>query len=112
MHIRAGYLWTALALFMFAVPVWAHTDTAQLSLTKKAEIGTTQLKPGDYTLEVNNNKTMIKVVNQNGNTVAEVPCHTVQINNKPTTNQVIMNGNQVTEIDFRGNTEAVRMSRG
>jgi hypothetical protein len=110
MRIGAGYLGAALALSMFAVPVWAHADTAQLTVLEKAEIGATELKPGTYKLEVADNGTQVKVVDgDTGKTVAEVPCHWVTLNRKPGNTEVLMNNDRVTEIDFHGNTQAVRV---
>jgi hypothetical protein len=110
MRIRAAYLGAAFALFMFAVPVWAHTDTAQFTALDATEIGTTELKPGNYKLEVADNGEQVKVVNQdNGKTVAEVPCHWVTLNKKPNNTEVVISKDQVTEIDFHGSTRAVRV---
>jgi hypothetical protein len=110
MRIRAGYLGAAFALFMFAVPVWAHTDTAQFTVLNQTEIGTTELKPGNYMLEVAVNGEQLKVVDQDtGKTVAEVPCHWVTLNKKPYNTEVVTTKDQVTEIDFHGKTRAVRI---
>ena len=111
MQIRAKHYGIALAVFVLAAPVWAHTDTAQLTLTEPTTIGGTQLKAGDYNLEVKPNGTQLKVVNTATNkTVAEVPCQWIQLQQKPDTTQVLVNNNQVTEIDFGGKTQAVKFS--
>jgi hypothetical protein len=110
MRIRVGYLGAALALSMFAVPVWAHTDTAQLTVLQNAEIGTTQLKPGTYKLEVTDNGNQLKVLDQEtGKTIAEVPCRWVSLDRKPNNTEVLMNSGRVTEIEFHGTTQAVRV---
>ncbi|HXW57768.1 MAG TPA: hypothetical protein VEJ67_18595 [Candidatus Cybelea sp.] len=110
MRIRAGYLGTAFALFMFAVPVWAHTDTVQFTAVSSTEIGTTELKPGNYRFEVAVNGEKVKVVDQDsGKTVAEVPCHWVTLDKKPYSTEVVVTKGQVTEIDFHGQIRAVRV---
>lgn len=111
MHIRPKHCFTAVALCALAIPVWAaHADTADLTVIDSATIGTTQLKPGDYKLEVSPNATQLKVVEtDNGKTVAEVPCHWFDLQKKASTTQVVTNNNQVTEIDFGGKTQAVKV---
>jgi hypothetical protein len=111
MQIHAKHYGIALAVFMMAFPVWARTDAAQLTVTEPATIGSTQLKPGDYNLEVKDNQTTLKVVDTNtGKTVAEVPCQWIQLQQKPSSTQVLVNNNQVTEVDFGGKTQAVRIA--
>jgi len=110
MHIRPKHCFTAFALLALALPVWARTDTAHLTVTQPTTIGTTQLKSGDYKIEVSPNATQLKVVDTDtGKTVAEVPCHWIQLQKKPNTTEVVTNNNQVTEIDFGGKTQAVKV---
>ena len=111
MQIRAKHYGIALAVFMMAAPVWAHKDTAQLTVTEPATIGSTQLKAGDYNLEVKDNQTQLKVIDINsGKTVAEVPFQWIQLQHKPNTTQVLVNNNQITEVDFGGKTQAVQIA--
>jgi hypothetical protein len=110
MHIRPKHCFTAVALFALAIPVWARTDTAQLTVIQPTTIGTTQLKPGDYKLEVTPNATQLKVVNtDSGQTIAQVPCHWFQLQKKPDTTEVVTNNNQVIEVDFGGKTQAIKV---
>ena len=111
MRIRAKHCLTALSLIAFmALPVWAHTDSAQLTVLNHATIAGKQLKPGTYKLEVDPDQTQMKVVNtQTYRTVAEVPVHWVQVKKAPNNTQVILNGHQVQEIEFSGKTQAVRV---
>jgi hypothetical protein len=93
-----------------ALPVWARTDSADLTVIQPTTIGTTQLKPGDYKVEVADNATQLRVVDQqNGKTVAEVPCQWIQLQKKPTQSEVVTNNNQVIEVDFGGKTQAVKV---
>lgn len=111
MQIRAKHYGIALALFVLAAPVWAHTDSAQLTVSEPATIGGTHLKAGDYSLQVKNNETQLKVIDTATNkTVAEVPVQWIQLQQKPNTTQVLVNDNQVTEIDFGGKTQAVKIA--
>ena len=111
MQIRAKQYAMALALFMLAVPVWAHTATAQLTVTEPATIGDKQLKPGDYNLQVKDNQTQLKVVDANtGKTIVEVPIQWIQLQQKPNTTEVLVNNNEVTEVDFGGKTQAIQIA--
>jgi hypothetical protein len=77
-----------------------------LDVSQPTMVGTTQLQPGDYILKVEDNATQIQV-ERDGAVVAEVACHWTQLPQKPTTSQVLMTSDRVTEVDFRGKTEAV-----
>jgi hypothetical protein len=111
MRIHLKHYLTALSLIAFlALPVWAHTDSAQLTVLNEATIGGTQLKPGTYKLEVKPNETQMKVVDTSTDrTVAQVPVHWVRVNNPPANTQVLLNKHQVQEIEFSGKTQAVRI---
>lgn len=111
MRIRAKHCLTALSLMAFcALPVWAHTDSARLAVLNTTTIGGQQLKPGTYKLEVQPNQTQMKVVDTKSNrTVAEVPVHWIHVDKAPSSSQVILNQNNVSEVDFSGKTEAVRI---
>jgi hypothetical protein len=103
---------TALSLMAFiALPVWARTDSATLTVTNPTTIAGKNLEPGTYRLEVHPNQTQLKVVNtQSDRTVAEVPCQWVPLKNSPTNTEVLLNKNKVTEIEFSGNMQAVKVT--
>jgi hypothetical protein len=111
MRIHVNHYLTVLSLIAFlALPVWAHTDSAQLTVLNATTIGGRQLKPGTYKLEVKPDQTQMKVVNTSTHrTVAEVPVHWVHVNNPPDYTQVILNKHQVQEVVFSGKTQAVRI---
>ena len=110
MHIRPKHCFTAVALFALAVPVWARTDSADLTVVQPTTVGTTQLKPGNYKLEVSPNATQLKIVDtDSGKTVAEGPGHWFQLQKKPNTTEVVTNNNQVVEVDFGGKTDAIKV---
>jgi len=111
MRTHAKHYLMALSLVAFlALPVWAHTDSAQLTVMNPTTIAGKQLKPGNYRLEVQPDQTHLKVVNtETYKTVAEVPCHWINLKNAPINTEVELNKNKVTEIDFSGRTQAVRV---
>jgi hypothetical protein len=110
MHIQARHFGSLLAVLLLSAPVWAHTDTAALSVTDTTTIGGTQLKPGQYNLEVKDNQTEMRVVDSNtGKTVAEVPCQWIQLEHKPNNTEVLVTNSRVTEVDFNGKTQAVQI---
>lgn len=111
MHTRVKQWLTALAIVaFFALPVWAHTDSAELTVLNPTTIAGQQLKPGTYKLEVQSNNNEMKVVNtQSSRTVTEVPVHWITIKKAPNNTEVILSKNHVSEIEFGGKTQAVRV---
>jgi Protein of unknown function (DUF2911) len=99
----------AVAAFL-ALPGWARSDSATLTITNPATIAGKQLQPGTYKLEVQPGQTHVKVVDTSSNKdVAEVSCQWIQLKNAPNSTEVTVNDNQVTEIEFRGKTKAVKI---
>ncbi|HVB36307.1 MAG TPA: hypothetical protein VND42_03620 [Candidatus Acidoferrales bacterium] len=98
----------ALAVVAFACPVWAHAQSAPITLTEAATIGSTSLQPGKYTLTPNTdmNEVMVK---RGGKVIATVPATKVTLNNKPAYTAVVFNGRQIHEIQFEGETSAVKV---
>lgn len=110
MHIRAKQGLMAVATLMLAFPVWARTNKAQLTVTQSTTIAGKELKPGNYNLEVKENDTQLKVIDaDNGKVVAQVPVQWITLKDKANTSAVIVNENQVTEVDFGGKTQAIRV---
>lgn len=111
MRFRAPRFLTAFSLLAFlALPAWAHTDSATLAVSSPTTIAGTHLKPGTYKLEVEPNQTQLKIVNTDSDkTVGQVPCQWFVLKKAPRATQVMVNSNTVTEIDFGGKTEAIRI---
>lgn len=111
MHFRAKHCLTALSILAFlALPVWAHTDSAQLTVINPSTIAGQQLKPGTYKLEVQPNGTQMKIVDtQSSRTVAEVPVHWITVKRAPNSTEVILSNNNVNEIEFSGKTQAIQI---
>ena len=98
----------ALAVVALAIPVWAHSESAPLTLSRPATIGTVSLQPGKYTLtaDTDMNDVMVK---RDGKLIATVPGKQVTLNRKPEYTAVLFNRRQIQEIQFEGKTEAVKV---
>jgi hypothetical protein len=108
MRIRAKHFLAGVAVLSFSLPVWARTESAGLTVDHSVTISGKQLAPGDYELRVADKGTQVTVM-KDGSVVVQVPCHWIQLPNKPDATEVQTSGDQVTEIDFKGNTEAVQL---
>ncbi|MGB6199799.1 MAG: hypothetical protein WA871_15535 [Candidatus Acidiferrales bacterium] len=108
MRIHAKYFLTGVAVVFLALPVWAQTETTELTIDHPETIGATQLKPGDYEFRVKSDATQLEVL-QEGSVVAQIPCHWIQLPNKAETTQVSTSNDKITEIDFGGKTAAVQI---
>ena len=109
MGLKSNRLLITLALLAMAAPVWAHTRTATAYLIDTTTIGATTLKPGEYQFKVEESATQLQVM-QDNKVVARVPVQWVQLPNKATGTQVVLNNKQITEVDFGGSTQAVQIS--
>lgn len=111
MHFRAKHCLTVFSVVAFlALPVWAHTDSAELTVVNPTTIAGQQLTPGTYKLEVQPTKTQMKVVDtQSSKTVADVPVHWITVNKAPINTEVILTSNHVSEVEFSGKTQAVQI---
>jgi len=111
MRLKSIQLLATLTLLSLAAPVWAHTRTATADISDTTTIGSTQLKPGEYQLKVEDNATQLQIV-KNGKLVAVVPVQWIQLPQKPTNTAVLLDGNKITEVDFGGTTQAVQIVSG
>lgn len=111
MHFSSKHCLIALFVIAFlALPVWAHTDSAELTVLNPTMIAGQQLKPGTYKLQVQPNNTQMKVVDtQSSKTVAEVPVHWIMVKKAPANTEVIMTSNHVSEVEFGGKTQAIQI---
>ncbi len=107
MDLRTKTCLTAVALLALSLPIWARTNSAQLSIDHPVTIGTQQLAPGTYELKANDAQNQINVVRaEDGKTIASIPCEWVQLAQKPRQTEVLFNADRVTEIDFSGQIKA------
>lgn len=97
-----------LAIFLFAMVVWAssRTDSTAYDVMQPTEIGHTQLKPGHYTLKATESADQLRVL-QDGRVVASVPCHWVKLDHKANNSEILSNKDRVTRVEFQGRMEAV-----
>jgi hypothetical protein len=108
MRLKSIQLMASLTLLTLAAPVWAHTRTASAQITETTTIGSTQLKPGEYQLKVEDNANQLQIT-QHGKVVAVVPVQWVQLPQKPSNTAILLDGNKITEVEFGGNTQAVQI---
>lgn len=110
MGLRLKQLFSVLAIFAFAMVVWASTRTysTRYDVTQKTEIGQTQLKPGRYMLKAKESKDQLRVL-RHGKLIATVPCHWVKLAKKAHYSEIMSNKDQVTRVEFRGRREAVKV---
>lgn len=111
--------WTAkqflggLAILVFALAVCARPDktyTAEWSTSQATMIGHTQIKPGTYKVEAQENQNTLNIV-RNGKVVAQTSCHWIQLPKKADDTEVDTNHNQIVEVEFSGKTEAIRVGK-
>ena len=108
MRPKISKLLCAIALLSLAMPVWARTHATTAYSDGTTTIAGTHLKAGDYQLKVEDNGTELQVV-QEGKLVAHVPVQWVQLPNKAKTTEVMLDNNQITEVQFGGETQAVQI---
>jgi hypothetical protein len=108
MRPKINQLFCAIALLTLAVPVWGRTHSTTAYSDGTTTIAGTQLKAGDYQLKVEDNGTELQVM-QGGKLVAHVPVQWVQLPNKAKTTEVMLDNNQITEVQFGGETQAVQI---
>jgi len=90
-----------------ALPLWAHTVPVRIS--QPTTIQGTQLEPGTYQIKVPQDGTQMKVVNSDGKVIAQVPCHWVNLRQKADNTEVVFQKNKITEVEFGGKTQAVKI---
>ena len=86
----------------------AAPNTYHFTLTDSAWVGSTQLKAGDYKIEIDGNKAVIKSGKKD---VAEVPVKVEQADHKAASSEVFMhndnNKQEVQEIRIGGTTTRI-----
>jgi hypothetical protein len=112
MNFHAKKCIGVLAVAALALPLWAgsssHTDSTPFDAVQTAKIGQTQLQPGHYTLKAKESGNQLEIL-QEGKLIATVPCSWVELPQKAKNSEVLSSKNQVTQVEFRGRTEAVKI---
>ncbi|SRR5579871_6438770 len=96
-----------LATFALAVAS-AASSHYNLRLDSAQWVGDKQLKPGNYKIEVSNDKAVFKT----GKTVVEVPATVQQANQKYVRTSYASVNSKITEIDLGGTTTKIVLGSG
>ncbi|HEX4003777.1 MAG TPA: hypothetical protein VHX36_14090 [Candidatus Acidoferrales bacterium] len=99
-----------LAVLFLALPVWAgpKTLTAEWEASQPTTIGNTQIKPGTYKVEAHPDQNTLDILS-GGKVIAQASCHWIQLPQKASETEVETNNNQITQVEFAGKTEAIRV---
>jgi hypothetical protein len=108
MRFRVKQFLAPLAVLFLTLPVWAHTESIDLTIDHTVTISGTQLQPGEYSFKVADNAKQVTVI-KDGGVVVQAPCHWIQLPSKPDASEIKSSENQITEIDFKGRTDAVQL---
>src|SRR5580658_6013590 len=95
-------------LAVLALGIASAASSYTLRLTNSVWIGGTQLKPGDYKVEMQGDKAVIK----SGKTVVEVPATLGKSDQKFTLTSFIAEDSKVIEIDLGGTSEKILFGSG
>jgi hypothetical protein len=96
---------------LLAMPVFAgHSNTVNWNVSQPTTIGTTQIKPGDYVLRVDDGGSQLEVLSH-GKSVAQVPVQWTALTQKPSASEVDVDSGIVTEVKFGGKTSAVSFNK-
>ena len=97
-----------MAAFSFAIPLWAHALSADVTLGKAATIGTTTLNAGSYHVVVDSKTNQVQFM-QDGHVMATAPGKLVSLKSKSPYTALVLNKDQIQEIQFSGKAEAIRI---
>jgi hypothetical protein len=107
LHLNKSQCLSVFAGLLLAMPLWAaHSNTISWSVSHPTTIGGTEVKPGQYTIQVDDGGSQLEVLSR-GKVVAQVPCQWTQLPQKAEASEVDIDGNQVTQIKIGGKTSAV-----
>jgi hypothetical protein len=101
-------LFTALVATGMALPLWVTAATDSLHKTVRlgatATVAGKTLQAGEYDLVVNGNQAKFS---SKGKVVADVPCTWKTLPAKSDHDMVLTSGSTMTEIEFKGTTQAI-----
>jgi hypothetical protein len=97
-----------LAILTLSLPVWARTYKQSVEIKKDAMIGSTQLKPGSYSLMADDAKKELEI-KQGSKTVATVPGAWVKTPQKIRASSVDFDGDKITGVDFSGSEQVFQI---
>jgi hypothetical protein len=93
-------------LAALAVGVASAASSHSIDLKKTVMIGSTQLQPGSYRVEMQGDKAVFK----SGKNVVEVPATLGKSDQKFSTNGIVTSGSRLVEIDLGGTSEKIVFS--
>jgi len=93
----------AFAVATVALGVASAASSYKVKLEAPLSIGSTELKAGEYKVEMQGDKAVFKT----GKTVIEVPATTGKSEHKYYRTSVVTEGSKLQEIDFGGTTESI-----
>ena len=105
-HYLAGV--ASFAFLALTIPVSARTNKQSVDISKDTMIGSTQLKPGSYSLTADDAKKELEV-RQNGKIVATVPGQWNKTPQKIKASLVTFDGDKVTEVQFGGSDQTFQL---
>ena len=108
MYPRVKQYVAAFIFLAVALPLWARTDKESFPFDRPAEIGSKQLKPGEYELKADEGKNELTVV-QNGKVIADVPGRWVQLPKKAENSEVMLDADHIVQVEFDGRTQAFQL---
>ena len=113
MFLKPKFFGAVVATLILTAPAWAasnssHKDSTAFDVSQATTIGNTQLQPGHYTFEANEDQSQLNVL-KDGKVIATVPCHWVQLKKKASSSEILSNNNQVNEVRFGGRTQAAHV---
>lgn len=89
-----------LLVLAVAVPVWAASRTStNFTLSSPAKLAGQQLDAGEYRLEVDGNKAVVK---RNNKVVVETDCELVERDQKASRSAVVVSSGAIVEVRFGG----------
>jgi hypothetical protein len=95
-----------LGVATLALAVASAASSYHVTLVNPANVGKTQLKPGDYKVEMNGSQAIFK----SGRNTVHVPAKMEQNNNKYTATEIETNGSALQEIHIGGTKDKIVFS--
>jgi hypothetical protein len=89
-----------------ALPAVADTYKRSLTLNDPAKLGGTELKPGDYMLQFDGAKIVLK---QGKKVIAEAAAEWVETKNSAGANTVVIDKGSITEVRIEGKKKVIKV---
>ena len=98
---------TMFGIGVLALGVASAASAYSVTLYDSLMIGQTELKPGEYKVEMDGDKAVFK----SGKNTFEVPAKMSTSDKKFASNSVVTEGKQIVEIDFKGSTSKMMFGK-